>query len=102
MTSNLRLAIVMAASAAAVLFLSPNEALAFQAPGAGSFAYDLYDITVNKILKGPIGFVGGVGAVAAGAVAVIRQMLAPGLLALLGGAAMLKADTIVESLGMMI
>ena len=35
------------------------EAFAITAPVAGSFAYDVYDMAVNSILKGPIGFVAG-------------------------------------------
>ncbi|QYK83487.1 hypothetical protein IBG34_23110 (plasmid) [Aeromonas media] len=33
-------------------------------PAAGAFGYDLYDIGVNKLLKGPVGFVAGVGIIA--------------------------------------
>ncbi len=32
---------------------------AITAPAAGSFAYDLYDVAVNDIVKGAPGFVGG-------------------------------------------
>jgi len=78
-------------------FASPAWALT--APVAGSFAYDIYDITVNGILQGPIGFVVGVMAIAFGAYLAIRTEIMASILAILGGAAILKADTIVESLG---
>ena len=39
----------------AACLLSTN-AMAMTVPAAGSFAYDLYDIGVNQILLGPIGF----------------------------------------------
>ena len=63
------------------------------------FAYDVYDIGVNSILKGPIGFVGGVGAIVFGGVTAVRGAILQALPALLGGGVLLKADTIVSTLG---
>jgi hypothetical protein len=77
-------------------------AQAISAPASGDFAYDLYDIGVNKIVKGPIGFVGGVVAMVAGAIAAIQARIMLALPAILGGAALLKADSIVSSLGALI
>lgn len=76
-----------------------GEALAITAPSAGSFAYDIYDIGVNSILKGPIGFIGGVGAIVFGAIEAIRGRILEAVPAILGGAALLKADSIVQTLG---
>jgi len=81
-----------------VLALSP-VAMAITAPAAGAFAYDVYDVAVNSILKGPIGFVGGVVAIVFGAVAAIRAEVMYAIPAILGGAVLLKADSIVTSLG---
>jgi hypothetical protein len=81
--------------------MAAQEVLAVAAPAAGSFAYDIYDIAVNDILKGPIGFVAGLGAVAYGAGLAIRQQIAGAIPALLGGGALLKADVIVGSLGVL-
>jgi hypothetical protein len=77
-------------------------AQAISAPASGAFAYDLYDVGVNKIVKGPIGFVGGVVAMVAGAIAAIQARIMLALPAILGGAALLKADSIVSSLGAII
>ncbi|MEM7828040.1 MAG: hypothetical protein QW561_01725 [Candidatus Aenigmatarchaeota archaeon] len=77
-------------------------AQAVNTPTAGTFAYDLYDIGVNKIVRGPIGFVGGVVAMVAGAIAAIQAKIMLALPAILGGAALLKADSIVTSLGAII
>jgi len=86
-----------------VLMLSVVQiAQAINTPAANSFAYDLYDIGVNKIVKGPIGFVGGVVAMVAGAIAAIQARILLALPAILGGAALLKADSIVSSLGAII
>jgi len=82
--------------------LAANQANAFTAPTSGTFAYDIFDIGVNQILKGPIGFAAGVGSMVAAAVMAIRQMLLPAAATVLGGAFLLKADSVVSSLGAMI
>lgn len=86
----------------ATCLLVAGNADAFTAPVAGSFAYDIYDVGVNDILKGPIGFAAGVGSMVAAAVMAIRQMLLPATATVLGGAFLLKADSVVTSLGAMI
>lgn len=83
-----------------LIFCHYGQALAITAPAAGSsFAYDIYDIGVNSILKGPIGFVAGVGAIVFGAIEAIRGRILGAVPAILGGAALLKADSIVQTLG---
>lgn len=84
------------------VLLNIPVAHAITAPATGSFAYSVYDIGVNQILKGPIGFVGGVGAVVWGAIAAVQGKIMTAVPAILGGAAMLKADSIVSSLGAII
>jgi hypothetical protein len=83
-----------------VLFLVQN-AWAFTEPAAGSFAFDIFDIGVNKILKGPIGFVGGVSAIVMGGIFAVQAKIMQAVPAILGGATILKADSIVTSLGFM-
>ena len=77
-------------------------AFAVVAPAAGSFAYDVYDIAVTKMLQGPIGFVGGVAAMIIGAVFAIQGKLMTAVPSIVGGAMLLKADTLVTSLGAII
>jgi len=77
-------------------------ALAISAPSTGSFAYDMYDIAVNKMLKGPIGFVAGLAAIAFGAVSLVQARIMTAVPAILGGAAIIKADAITSSLGLVI
>lgn len=86
---------------AMVMAVAP-DAFAITAPTTGSFAYDIYDIAVNDILKGPVGFVCGVGAIAFGAFSAIRSQIFPAVGATLGGGALIKSDAIVTSLGMLI
>lgn len=74
---------------------------AYIAPTSNStFLYDLYDISVNKLLKGPAGFVAGVGAMVFGAISLLRGAILQAIPAVLGGAVLIKADSIVSSLGM--
>lgn len=87
---------------AALLVLQAVNALAMATPSSGSFAYDLYDIAVNQILLGPIGFVAGVACMVVAAVMAIRQMLVPAVGVILGGAFLLSADTVVTTIGTVI
>ena len=89
--------------AMAVLVIScAQNAMAFTTPSSGSFAYDLYDIAVNDILKGPIGFVAGIGFIVMCVFAVARQMVLPAILCLFAGIILIKADSIVQTLGCII
>ncbi len=86
----------------AIVIGGAATALAITAPTAGTFAYDVYDVAVNKMLDGPVGFVAGVGAMVVGAVCAIQQKLGGAVPAILGGAVLLNADSLVTSLGMLI
>lgn len=79
-----------------------TNAMAMAVPAAGSFAYDLYDIAINSILLGPIGFIAGVGFIVLAAIMAIRNMYVPAGGLVLAAAFMLKADTVVQSFGGMI
>lgn len=85
-----------------VLLGSASTAFAIAVPAAGSFAFDVYDIAVNRILDGPIGFVAGVGAMAIGAVCAVQQKVFEAVPCILGGAVLLNADSLVTSLGMVV
>jgi hypothetical protein len=64
------------------------------------FGGDIYDIAVNKILKGPIGTVAGIAAICIGAVSAIKGQYMAAIPAALGGVALLKADSILQSMGL--
>jgi len=83
-----------------LVLLGAHNAFAITAPASGDFAYDIYDVGVNKILLGPIGVVGGVAAVVMGAASAIQQRVLLAIPSVLGGVALLKANDIVTSLGM--
>ena len=78
----------------AFMLTAPAMAMAANMDVSNGVASDLYDIAINKILHGPIGFVAGTGA--------IRSQIMLAITAILGGAFMLKADDIVASLGALI
>jgi len=71
-------------------------------PLAGSLAFSLYDIFVNQILLGPVGWVGAIAALAYGGILTAQGNYPLAIPALLGGVIILKADAIIASLGMLI
>jgi len=94
------MAVAIALMAGGAVLVSANMASAITAPAAGSFAYDVYDIAVNEMVKGPIGYIGGLGAMVWGAFSAIQQKLGMAACSILGGGALIKADTITQSLGL--
>lgn len=93
-----KVAVLAAVGAAAIM---PELAHAIVAPANTSLAYDIYDVGVNKILKGPVGFVAAVAAIGYGATQVMKAWPIA-LMSVLGGSAIIKADTIVTSLGALV
>lgn len=85
----------------AVMLFAPMVADAVTRPTQGSFAWDVYEIAIDKILKGPIGFVCGGAAIVLGAVNAIGGRIMTAVPCVLGGAAILKADDITASLGLL-
>ena len=93
-----KIALCVVAAGSTVLFAGSVSAF-IPVPAAGSFAFDIYDVAVNDILNGPIGFTGGVAAMAMGAMMAIQQKIALALPCLLGGALLMTADTMTTTLG---
>ena len=103
MESEHQRCLMFAVCAVAMFFVFyAQNAMAFTTPSSGSFAYDLYDIAVNDILKGPIGFVAGVGFIVLCVFSIARQMVLPAILCLFAGIILIKADSIVQTLGCVI
>jgi hypothetical protein len=91
---------------AAVLFLlaaiaGTSAAYAFQAPAAGDLGYDIYDIVVNQGVKGPLGFVGGVAAFLFGVSRLFSNIMI-GIPTIVAAVCLIKADSILQTFGMMI
>lgn len=93
--------VVVASMVCGIATVMSPEVAAWSAPAAGSFAYDIYDIGVNKLLKGPIGFVSGVAIIAYSA-SNFSQGPWKAVTGILMGSGMAKADTITSSMGAMI
>jgi hypothetical protein len=84
-----------------VIFGTMFSAAAFSlpVPAAADLGFAIYDVVVNDILNGPIGFVGGVLLIVFGAVNITKSwMLA--VACVISGSAVIQADTIVTSLGL--
>lgn len=74
---------------------------AFTAPAAGDFGYDIYDIVVNQILNGPIGFIGGVALIVFGATKIMTNWMLT-ILCIIAGTILIRADDLVVTLGAVI
>ncbi|ECC3269534.1 conjugative transfer protein TraE [Salmonella enterica] len=78
-----------------------QEAIAFAAPAAGSFGYNVYDIAFNKIATGPVGFVGG-GWLIATAATKMNEGWTRALPYAIGGSCLFKVEELTTSLGALI
>ncbi len=75
---------------------------AFTTPSSGGFLYDMYDIVVNKLIEGPVGTATGVAAMVWGGIRLILGQWGGAVWPILGGAMLVKAEALTESLGMTI
>ncbi len=83
-------------------FCCCNMAWAIDVPESGAFGYELYDLAINDILDGPIGFLGGASAIVMGGYFAIRQQIMQSLPCIIGGSAILNADSMVSGLGLLL
>lgn len=96
-----RLLVTMLLTGIVLSVVGPAAVFAFTTPSSGTFAYDVYDIGIEKILKGPIGFVAGAGAMVYGATKLFVGQVFPAVISILGGAVFLKSPELIETLGML-
>ena len=85
----------------ALFALASGGAHAFTAPAAGDLGYDIYDIVVNKGVKGPLGFVGGVAAFLFGVSRLFSNIMV-GIPTIVAAVALIKSDSILQTFGMVI
>lgn len=83
----------------ASLTMMSSILIAAVVPTAGDLAFDLFDVAINDILDGPIGYIGGISAVLYAGYAFSTSKIAPAIMAVLGGAMVLQTDAIVQTLG---
>jgi len=87
--------------ATAVLVVGAGAALAMSVPQAGDLGYDVYNLFMD-IKDGPVGYAGAGIGIAGAAFLGYKSQWIPCIGALLGTGAIIKANTIVESLGALI
>jgi hypothetical protein len=92
-------ALVLLAATAAVA--AAGTALALPVPAAGDLGYDVYTLFMD-IKDGPVGYAGAGIGIAGAAFLGYKSQWIPAVGALLGTGAIVKADTIVQSLGALI
>lgn len=86
------------AMAAMVLSMVWGQAMAFTAPAAGAFGYDIYDIAVNQMLGGPIGFIGAVVLIVWGATQMMKSWMIT-VVCVIAGTILIRAEDMVQTLG---
>ena len=96
-----RQSLVMVIAVTVVLLGSALPSFAITAPTSGSLFYDVYDIVVNSMLKGAIGFVAAILVFMMGIGLFFMQKIIPGVIGVVCAALVIKADAIVTSLGLM-
>lgn len=87
--------------AALGLALTVGAAHAFTAPAAGDLGYDIYDIVVNRGVKGPLGFVAGVAAFLFGVSRLFSNIMV-GIPTIVAAVCLIKSDTILQTFGMVV
>lgn len=85
----------------ALVALVSGSAHAFTAPAIGDLGYDIYDIVVNKGVKGPLGFVGGVAAFLFGVSRLFSNVMV-GIPTIVAAVCLIKSDTILQTFGMVV
>lgn len=83
---------------AMVLSMFAGHAMAFTAPAAGDFGFDIYDIVVNQILGGPIGFIGAVALIVWGATKMVTNWMIT-IVCIIAGTILIRAEDLVQTLG---
>jgi hypothetical protein len=83
-----------------LLLGSALPSFAITAPTSGSLFYDVYDIVVNSMLKGAVGFVSAILVFMMGIGLFFVQKIIPGIIGVVCAALIIKADAIVTTLGL--
>ncbi len=86
---------------ALALVAGAGAAHAFAAPQTGDLGYDIYNIVVNQGVKGPLGFVGGVAAFLFGVSRLFSNIMI-GIPTIVAAVCLIKADSILQTFGMVI
>ena len=74
---------------------------AFTAPKTSDLGYDIYNVVVNKGVKGPMGFVGGVAAFLFGVSRLFSNVMV-GIPTIVAAVCLIKSDAILQTFGMVV
>jgi hypothetical protein len=83
-----------------IIGLWPGFALSFETPSDGSFAYNVYDLFLNDILKGAIGFVIAAGLILYAIFWAVRSNIFGTITCAICAGLIIFIDEVVISLGM--
>ncbi len=100
-TQNTAYAVKKTAYVGIGLAITSAPALAFTTPASSDPGYELYDLIINKGFQGPLGFIAGVW-ILAQAGTVIKESTWKGAATAVGGAALIKADTVLPAIGALV
>ena len=95
----------LAVAAGTISLGLPADVLAWTVPAQGSFLYNVYDIAVNQMLDGALGFIIGMGCIAAGGYFIANSRaggMASGVPMILLGGVLANLDTVTQTLGFMV
>ena len=81
------------------LFMGVTDVFAWNLPNNNSFAYDVYDIFVNKLLKGAPGAVAAVALMAGGIVSAVRSNFLGAGICSISSLLLYKAPDLIQKLG---
>lgn len=87
--------------AAVLTVLFSGAAMAWTAPATTAAGYGIYDLVVNDGVKGPLGFVGGIVLVCMAGMT-IKENVWKAVGTAVGGAGLIKAETLATSFGALI
>lgn len=93
--------VVMMLVALAVIAVAGSAFALGNGGAAGDTGYELYDLVVNKLIKGSIGAAAGTGFMVVGAVMAALGKVSAALWPLIGGGMLASASALANSLGML-
>lgn len=82
-----------------LLILASVDASAWNVPTAGDTFFDVYDIVVNDLLQGPVGFTAAVSAIVVGVVSLMKANYAVAVPSIVAGGLLSNVEGITTTLG---
>lgn len=93
--------VVMVLVALAVMAVAGSAFALGNGGAAGDVGYELFDLIVNKFIKGSIGAAAGTSFMVVGAVMAVMGKISAAIYPLIGGGMLASASALANSLGML-